>query len=89
LAQWGKNTELDVIQKPPEDPSMPNVITLKRLHWADHIQLMGGKRIPKRVQRCNNTGRRHAGETRKRWVWCFENRKRKGFLKREIGEEKL
>jgi hypothetical protein len=56
------------LHKPPEDPSMSNTTKLIILHRADRIQLMGGKRIPKRIQGSNNTGKRLVGETRKRWV---------------------
>jgi hypothetical protein len=32
-----------------EEPSISNIIKLKRLQWAGHIWRMDGKRIPKRI----------------------------------------
>jgi hypothetical protein len=51
---------------------MSNVIKLKRLHWASHIQNMDEKLIPKRILQSNIVRMGPAGIPKKRWVNAVE-----------------
>jgi hypothetical protein len=57
-----------------EEPSIWNIIKLKTLQWAGHIQRMDKKRIPKRILESNITGRKLVGKPRKIWVNAVGNR---------------
>jgi hypothetical protein len=50
------------------EPSLSNIIKLKRLQWASHVQRMVGKRIPKRILESIFIGKRPVGKPRKRWI---------------------
>jgi hypothetical protein len=50
----------------------PNIIKLKRLQWAGHVQHMDEKCIPKRILECNIIGKTPVGKPRKRWVNAVE-----------------
>jgi hypothetical protein len=49
-----------------DEPSLKNIIKLKRLQWAGHVQRMEGKRIPKMILESNFIGKRPVGKPRKR-----------------------
>jgi hypothetical protein len=49
-----------------DEPSLLNIIKLKRLQWAGHVQRMEGKRVSKRIMESNFIGKRPAGKQRKR-----------------------
>jgi hypothetical protein len=55
-----------------DEPSIPNIIKLKRLQWAGHAQSMDGKRIPKRILESNFIGKRPVDKPRKRWIKAVE-----------------
>jgi hypothetical protein len=55
-----------------DEPSLSNIIKLKRLQWAGHVQRMEGKNIPKRILESNFIGKRPVGKPRKRWVNAVE-----------------
>jgi hypothetical protein len=48
-----------------DEPSLSNIIKLKRLQWAGHVQRMEGKRIPKRILESIFIGKRLVGKPRK------------------------
>jgi hypothetical protein len=52
--------------------SLSNIIKLKRLQWAGHVQRMEGKRIEKRILESNFIGKRPVGKPRKRWLNAVE-----------------
>jgi hypothetical protein len=54
------------------EPSLSNIIKLKRLQWAGHVQRMEGKRIPKRILESNFIGKRPVGKPRNRWINAVE-----------------
>jgi hypothetical protein len=55
-----------------DEPSVSNIIKLKRLQWAGNAQRMDGKRIPKRILESNLIGKRPVGIPRKRWINAVE-----------------
>jgi hypothetical protein len=55
-----------------DEPSLSNIIKLKRLQWAGHVHRMEGKRIPKRILESNFIGKRPVGKPRKRWINAVE-----------------
>jgi hypothetical protein len=55
-----------------DEPSLSDIIKLKRLQWAGHVQRMEGKRIPKRILESNSFGKRPVGKPRKRWINAVE-----------------
>jgi hypothetical protein len=44
-----------------DEPSLSNIIKLKILQWAGHVQRMEGKRIPERILESNFIGKRPVG----------------------------
>jgi hypothetical protein len=56
------------LHKQFDEPSLSNIIKLKRLQWADHVQGMVGKRIPKRILESIFIGKRPVDKPRKRWI---------------------
>jgi hypothetical protein len=44
-----------------------NIMKLKVLQWAGHVQRMEGTRIPKKVLKAKFGGVRSIGKRRKRW----------------------
>jgi hypothetical protein len=63
------NSEL---HKQFDEPSISNIIKLKRLQWAGHVQRMDGKRTPKRILESNFIGKRPVDKPRKRWINAVE-----------------
>jgi hypothetical protein len=51
-----------------DKPSSSNIMKLKGLQRAGHVQRMEGKRIPKRILESNFIGKRLVGKPRKRWI---------------------
>jgi hypothetical protein len=51
-----------------EEPSISNVIKLKRLQWAGHVQRMDGKCISKSILESSFIGKRPVDKPRKRWI---------------------
>jgi hypothetical protein len=65
-----------------DKPSISNIIKLKRLQWAGHVQRMEGKRILKRILKSNFIGKRPVGKPRKRWINAVEIHSREKLEKR-------
>jgi hypothetical protein len=63
------NNELD---KQLDEPSLSNIIKLKTLQWAGHVQGMEGNRIPKRILESIFVGKRPVDKPRKRWINAVE-----------------
>jgi hypothetical protein len=55
-----------------DEPSLSNIIKLKRLQWAGHVQRMEGKRIPQRILESIFIGKRPVGKPRQRWINAVE-----------------
>jgi hypothetical protein len=55
-----------------DEPSISNIIKLKRLQWAGHVQRMDGRRIPKWILESNFIGKRPVGKPRKRGINAVE-----------------
>jgi hypothetical protein len=55
-----------------DEPSLSNIIKLKTLQWAGHVQRMEGKRILKRILESIFIRKRPVGKPRKRWINAVE-----------------
>jgi hypothetical protein len=60
------------LHKQSEEPSISNIIKLKRLQWAGHDQRMYEKRLQKRIMESNNIGKRSVEKPRNRLVNVVE-----------------
>jgi hypothetical protein len=55
-----------------DEPEVSEMIKLKRLQWAGHIQRMNKEHIPKKILYITIGGRRPAGKPRNRWIDAVE-----------------
>jgi aldehyde:ferredoxin oxidoreductase len=77
------------LYKQCDEPGLSDIINLKRLQWAGHVQRMEGKGIPKRILENNFIGKRPVGKTRKRWINAVETDSREILKVRNWKRESL
>jgi hypothetical protein len=73
----GEQDIMNELQKLYKDQCLSNVVKLKRLQWAGHIQCMNSRCIPRKLLYNTNGGKRPVSKPKRRWNEAVEENSRK------------